>query len=172
MYPHFMGRARRRCGTSVPSRCLPRRSWPSSSWTATDLLALTAAGAALQAFCEAKPCRRRNSFPPRMSCPEGVPMKCIRISWGGQEEDAEPRYRPGAYRSLHGRPQAGQRLTKKKPPAGVFHRYTKWPDLLYGQAVAQAAACLFFFCLDFICSALTTPASALPSAARPFPERE
>lgn len=35
-------------------------------------------------------------------------MKCICISWGGQEEDAEPRYRPGAYRGLHGRPQAGR----------------------------------------------------------------
>ena len=35
-------------------------------------------------------------------------------------------------------------------PRGVSHRYTKWPDLLYGQAVAQAAACLFFFCLDFL----------------------
>ena len=36
MYPHFMGRARRRCGTSVPSRCLLRPSWPSSSWTAIE----------------------------------------------------------------------------------------------------------------------------------------
>ena len=127
MYPHFMGRARRRCGTSVPSRCLPKPSWPSSSWTAIDLLALTAAGAASQAFCKAKPCRRRNSFPPRMSCPEGVPMKCIRISWGGQEEDAEPRYRPGAYRSLHGRPQAGQRLIflPSPPPVRRHKRFAK-----------------------------------------------
>ena len=37
---HFVGRARRRCGTSVRCRCLPRRSWPSSSWTAIDPLAL------------------------------------------------------------------------------------------------------------------------------------
>ena len=60
-----------------------------ASWRRSKLLPcgfLPAAFAPHQAFCTAKPCRRRNSLPPRIEILRGGPAKCSAILWGVQKQ--------------------------------------------------------------------------------------
>ena len=96
-------------------------------------------------FC-LKRCGFPRRFAPRSKCP-----------WGTPRND-----RGGVYRHA-----------EKKNALGVFLTGTQ-SDLTFcmGRQWRKPLPACSFFCLDFVCSVLTTPASARPSAVRPFPEKE